>query len=74
MAEVEKSAEIDTTIKIDTTNKFMVAAQGGSVRILRMPVAPLTRDEALMLAAWLVAMSMKSLADFELAYEAVCNT
>ncbi len=42
---------------IDTTNRFFVAIQGDRIRIMR-PLPPvLTRDEALNLAAHLVAMA-----------------
>lgn len=44
--------------EIDTSNlPFMVAMQGDKIVIMRPPTRPLTIDEALNLAAWLVALS-----------------
>ena len=42
---------------IDTFNKFMVAVRGEQVLLLRPPLAPMTKVDALNLAAWLVAVA-----------------
>ena len=42
---------------IDTMNKFMVAVRGEQVLLLRPPLAPMTKADALNLAAWLVAIA-----------------
>ena len=41
---------------IDTSNKFFVAAQGDQIVIMR-PAQRISHDEALNLAAWLVALA-----------------
>lgn len=43
--------------EIHTENKFMVGGQGHNVVIANPPKAPLSADEALALAAWLVCMA-----------------
>lgn len=63
----------------DVINKFLVGDQGGKVMILNLPlqarptapgqfewphVGPLERDEALNLAAWLVAITAVDRAEF----------
>lgn len=46
---------------IDITNRWMVAARvSGTVMILNQPVGPLSADDALVLAAWLVAIAEPS--------------
>jgi hypothetical protein len=62
-----------TDTVIDTTNKFMVGAQRNFVAVGRPPTGLITKDEAVLLAAWLLAMSGKSLAEFERAFGAVCD-
>ena len=57
---------------IDTTNKFIVSAQGNDVIILRA-VSLITQEDALNLAAYLVALSEQRFEDFVKVYEAVCN-
>lgn len=43
---------------VDTTNKFVVSVLGnGSVVILAPPRGPLSQDDALLLAAYLVALA-----------------
>lgn len=60
--------------EIDTTNKYMVAAQGANV-IVMMPPRQMTADEAMVFAAYLVAMaSMQSSHPFSEFYDKVCNT
>ncbi len=46
--------------EIDTLNRFLVGArgvEGEEIVILRPPLAPMSVDEALTLAAWLVAIT-----------------
>lgn len=44
--------------EIDTTNRFMVAARGnGELVIMMPPLAPLSTEDALTLAAWIVAVT-----------------
>ena len=42
---------------IDTLNKFLVSVRGGCITIMRTPDYGLTPDEALVLAAYLVALA-----------------
>jgi hypothetical protein len=42
---------------IDTTNDHLVGTMGGRVVILVPPTGPMDPDEALRLAAWLVALA-----------------
>jgi len=41
----------------DFSNRFMVAGGSKGLVIMRPPVGPLSREDALLLAAWLVAMA-----------------
>jgi hypothetical protein len=62
------------TEPIDTTNKYMVGAQGANV-IVMMPPRKMTAEEAMVFAAYLVAMaSMHSTHPFSEYYDKVCNT
>lgn len=60
---------------IDTTNKFLVSADAGGdrIRIMLPPTLPISVEDALGLAAWIVAISGKKERFGEI-YEAVCNT
>jgi hypothetical protein len=66
-----------TDKKIDTLNQFVVAADttGNHVRVLLPPVRaqPLTREQALNLAAYLVLCSMSDIEDFTEIYHAIAN-
>lgn len=44
---------------MDTANRFLVCAQGDTLVLLRSPQR-ISKDEALNLAAWLVALADKS--------------
>jgi hypothetical protein len=44
-------------VDIDTLNRFAVSAQNGRVVIVLFPWVPLSPDDALLLAAWLVAIA-----------------
>lgn len=62
--------------EIDTANHFLASGHGDRVTLLRppRPGQQLTRDEALALAAWLVAMADPGRQRFEQVYRAVLNT
>lgn len=62
--------------QVDTSNRFMVAVQNRHVKILNPPtrLTELSADEAMVLAAWLVAIaSIHSSAPFEVFYDKVCS-
>lgn len=65
------------TADIDTANRGMVSARGSRI-IIANPAAirgDMSADEAMALAAWLVAMaSMYSTRPFQDFYDAVCST
>jgi hypothetical protein len=42
---------------LDTANKFAVTASLQGITILKPPLGPITHDDALNLAAWLVALA-----------------
>ena len=58
--------------EIDTSNYQLVGMQGSEIIVMK-PKIKMTQDEALLHAAWLVALSEKSFKDFQKVYEAVCN-
>jgi hypothetical protein len=60
---------------LDTTNKYLVAANGKGIVIMNPPRGPIPADDALTLAAWIVAMAehMASL-EFNDVRRAVENT
>lgn len=43
--------------ELDTSNKFMVGVSGAHIVMLRPPRGSITKDDALNLAAWLVALA-----------------
>ncbi len=52
----------------DTTNKFMVSGTIGdeaTVLVLRPPTRALSREEALVFAAWIVVMTHAQASEFE---------
>ena len=59
--------------EIDTFNKFMVAGNAGGTIIMNPPRTPMTKQEALLLAAWLVAMNDPGKEEFTTILNAVCN-
>jgi hypothetical protein len=61
---------------IDTSNKFFVASQGDGLRIMnpRALAAGLTKDDALLLAAYLVTMAMATSEEFDAVRTAVEET
>ena len=56
--------------EIDTTNKFMVASQGDRILIMR-PAINMSHDDAVLLAATLVALALQSTHTFEEVRKAV---
>ncbi len=57
---------------IDTTNKFLVAAGAGDrVVILAPPRTAITYADALLFAAWLVAVAQQQPGEFEAVLQAV---
>lgn len=48
----------------DANNYFVVTTSGGSILILDPPSGPMSRNEALNLAAWLVALADPDGGDF----------
>lgn len=42
---------------MDTANKHLVGAQGGNIVILNPPRGPISKHDALVLAAWLVTLA-----------------
>jgi len=59
---------------IDTTNKFIVALKGEEVLIIAPPHTPLSKADALLLAAWLVALAEEDEGEFAAVLAAVQNT
>jgi hypothetical protein len=62
---------------IDTFNKFMVGVDVGSGKIMipnLRPEAKLSNEEAVNLAAWLLALSGRPAEEFERTYEEICNS
>jgi hypothetical protein len=43
--------------EIDTFNKHMVGVQGGNIVVLMPPHGPMTKQEAMVFAAWLVTLA-----------------
>lgn len=42
---------------MDTQNKFMVGVQGNNIAILLPPRGPISKEDALMMAAWIVTLA-----------------
>lgn len=59
--------------KIDTTNHFLVGVRGDGLIVVNQPVGVISRERALNLAAWLVALADRD-DKFEKLLEAVRNT
>lgn len=61
-------------MSVDTLNKFLVTKHGGAVTIvIAGKVACISPEEALTLAAWLVAIAGDR-ETFDAVYDAVCAT
>lgn len=59
---------------MDTFNKYMVAMQGGKITILNPPRGQVETEDALVFAAWIVAMADPGGEKFAQALDAVTNT
>jgi hypothetical protein len=60
---------------VDTFNKYMVGMQGGKITILSPPRGPIeNKEDALIFAAWIVALADPGGEEFRKALDAVCNT
>jgi hypothetical protein len=58
--------------QIDTTNKYIVASRGSKIMVMSPP-SEMTAEEAMVFAAWIVALaSMKSRLPFQSYYDEVC--
>ena len=67
----------DTRVSVDITNRFMVGARGRNIVVMNPPtrMTEMSGDEAMALAAWLVALaSMSSSQPFQVFYDKVCGT
>lgn len=61
--------------EIDATNKFLVSSLSNDrIVLLNPPRGPMSQEDALVLAAWLVTLSMSSPEDFQRAFDAVRST
>lgn len=60
-------------MEVDTTNKFIVAANSRGIIIMHTPIGVLTKEDALNLAAYLVAISGDE-ERFKEVLEAIKNT
>jgi len=56
---------------MDTFNKHMVGAQGDNIVIMMPPRGPMSKEEALIFAAWIVSLATYDDAEFQKALEAV---
>ena len=56
---------------IDTTNKFMVCKQAGKILIMAPPLGPISKHDAMVFAAWIVALGDDDGLSFEAAKDAV---
>lgn len=59
---------------VNTVNEFLVGIRGGDIIIGLPPLRPITKDEALRLAAWLVAVADPTGDDFDKVRRAVLST
>lgn len=60
--------------KIDTFNKFMVGMRSGHICIAAPPIGGIPRADALLLAAYIVALADPMGEEFQQVLEAVQNT
>jgi hypothetical protein len=65
----------ETTPEIDTTNDYLLRVSGGGIRPF-MPIGQMSKEKALRLAAWIVALMDESdgHADFNKVLQAVEST
>ena len=59
---------------MDTTNKYLVGRYAGDVTILNPPRAPMSQEDALVFAAWIVAVADPLGEKFTEALDAVTST
>ena len=61
---------------MDVPNEFMVAAQGANILVMSPPRGPINRSDALLFAAWIVALADGDLdgASFKKYLDAVLST
>lgn len=61
--------------EIDTSNRFVVSVNGSGILVMNPPQAPITPEDALVFAAWLVALAEHQASfDFDDARKAVENS
>lgn len=61
--------------QIDTTNKFMVGGgPSDKISIMSPCHGSISREDALLLAAWIVALADPGMEDFKKVFEAICST
>jgi hypothetical protein len=56
---------------MDTFNKHMVGVQGNNILIMNPPRGPMSKEEALIFAAWIVTLADDDETGFQKALEAV---
>ena len=59
---------------MDASNIFCVGAQGDQILVLNPPRRPMSKEEALMFAAWLVVLTFASDDEFKKYLDAVRST
>lgn len=59
---------------IDTTNEFLVGTNGREVVIMNPPHGPITKEQALRLATYLIILSGATDEETDAMYNAVANT
>ena len=60
--------------KIDTMNRFLVTLHGDNVVMMSPPRGPFSKADALLLAAWIVALAAAERDEFEAVLDAVEST
>jgi len=60
--------------EIDVFNKFMVGGRGEAIVIMNPPRGEISKADALLLAAWLVALANDGEDQFAKIFDAVLNT
>lgn len=63
-----------TETKIDTTNKMLLGAIGPNFVISKPPSIEMSKDEAINLAAWIVAMADPTREQFDPLLSAILET
>lgn len=70
----EEVFEGSMSTEIDVANYRLVTTKGKKVVVMVPPVEPMTKDEALSFAAWLVTMAHPQKGEFEKYLDAVQNS